>query len=78
MVQGLVDYAAGLAAALESGWDATLLLQERCDLCGREFQAGEVFYLLSRVELQPGGVAAVLRQSAMCIQECGGQKVVQI
>lgn len=56
-----------------------LLLIDACDLCGRKFKALEEFYLLKRVVRGPaGGGAEVINESAFCIREYGGQKVVKI
>ena len=59
-----------------------LLLTRACDLCGREFGAGEEFYLLKRVRLVPGwggpAVGEVISEAAMCLTACGDDEVVRI
>ena len=55
-----------------------LLLTDSCDLCGRKFDPGEEFFLLSRVRRRAEGFGEVRRQTAMCLTECAGVKVVKI
>ncbi|RJR47028.1 MAG: hypothetical protein C4567_01570 [Deltaproteobacteria bacterium] len=63
----------------------TLALLKSCDLCGREFAPGEEFYRLQRLQriagetpAATGGGCEVVSESAFCLRECGGQKVVKI
>ncbi len=58
--------------------ELVLLLTEECELCGRQFEAEEEFYILIRVRRRAEGFGETVRQTAMCAQECAGVKVVKI
>jgi len=58
--------------------ELVLLFTESCDLCGRRFGAEEEFFLLTRVRRRAEGFGEMLRQTAMCVTECAGVKVVKL